>query len=61
MNGYYSKRFKMSFVLFYLDDINVFSRTFNEYVTHLEKALKRLAKAKLKLKPKKCAFFSKKN
>ena len=48
---------KMSCVLVYLDDINVFSRTFNEHVLHLEEVFKRLAKANLKLKPKKRVFF----
>ena len=47
----------MSCVLVYLDDINVFSRTFDGHVLHLEEVFKRLAKANLKLKPKKCVFF----
>ena len=47
---------KISCVLVYLDDINVFSRTFNEHVAHLEEVFKRLAKANLKLKTNKYVF-----
>jgi hypothetical protein len=48
---------KVTCVLVYLDDINVFSRTFNEHLSHLEEVFKRLIKANLKLKPRKCHFF----
>ena len=48
---------KYSCVLIYLDDINVFSRTFNEQLEHLEQVFIWLAKNNLKLKPKKCHFF----
>jgi hypothetical protein len=48
---------KLSCVLVYLDDINVFSKTFNQHMEHLEEVFKKLMKANLKLKPKKCVFF----
>ena len=48
---------KFSCVLIYLDDINVFSKTFNEYLLHLEQVFICLAQKNLKLKPKKCHFF----
>ena len=48
---------KMSCVLVYLENINVFSQTFDEHVLHLEEVFKWLAKANLKLKPKKCVLF----
>ena len=48
---------KLSCVLVYLDDINVFSRTFNEHLEHLEEVFRRLAAANLKIKPRKCDFF----
>ena len=48
---------KFSCVLIYLDNINVFSKTFNEHLLHLEQVFIRLAQNNLKLKPKKCHFF----
>ena len=48
---------KLTSVLVYLDDINVFSRTFQDHLQHLEEVFKRLLKANLKLKPRKCSFF----
>ena len=50
---------KYSCVLIYLDNINVFSRTFNEHLEHLEQVFIRLAKNNLKLKPLKCHFLKK--
>ncbi|XP_078733268.1 uncharacterized protein LOC144947785 [Lampetra fluviatilis] len=40
--------------LIYLDDIIVFSRTFDEHLTRLETVFTRMRSAKLKFKPKKC-------
>ena len=42
--------------LVYLDDIIVFSETFNEHITRLSEGFDRLRNAGLKLKPKKCCF-----
>jgi transposase InsO family protein len=47
------------FCLIYLDDIVVFSRTFDEHVERLEAILKRLESTGLKLKPSKCRLFQK--
>lgn len=43
--------------LVYLDDVIVFGKTFTETLNNLTLVFDRFRKAKLKLKPKKCAFF----
>ena len=43
--------------LVYLDDIVVFGKDFTETMQNLELVFKRLEKAHLKLKPKKCRVF----
>ena len=48
---------KMSCVLVYLNDINVFSCTFKDHLKDIEVVFNWLASTNLKLKPKKCSFF----
>lgn len=43
--------------LIYLDDIIIFSRSFEEHLDRLGKVFERLEKAGLKLKASKCEFF----
>lgn len=45
------------FVVVYIDDINVGSKTFDEHLQHLEQVFLRLEQAGLKLSPEKCFFF----
>ena len=45
------------FVLVYIDDIIVYSNSFDEHVEHLDCVFKALRAANLKLHPKKCALF----
>src|SRR3569832_2170690 len=45
--------------LVYLDDIIIFSDTFEEHLGRLDSVLKALEKANLRLKPKKCCFLQK--
>ena len=50
---------KKSCVLVYLDNINVFSRSFEEHMRDLEQVFISLRGANLKIKPEKCHFFKK--
>lgn len=43
--------------LIFLDDILIFSKTFEEHIQRLEAVFARLAQHNLKLKPSKCEFF----
>ncbi|GBC00100.1 hypothetical protein RclHR1_37480002 [Rhizophagus clarus] len=45
------------FVVVYIDDINVGSKTFEKHLLHLEQVFSRLVQAGLKLSPEKCFFF----
>ena len=47
------------FVLVYVDDILVFSKSFEEHLWHLEQVFNRLRDANLTLKPSKCVFAAK--
>ena len=51
------RSFKTSCVLVYLDNINVFSKTFDDHLIHLEQVFKWFLDNNLKLKPCKCSFF----
>nr|ATA66769.1 Pol, env [Haliotis discus hannai] len=46
--------------LIYLDDLIIFSRTYEEHVERLELVFRRLEQCGLKLAPKKCKFFKRK-
>ena len=48
-----------NFILVYLDDIMVFSKTFEEHMQHLDIALSRLAQHNLTVKLEKCHFAQK--
>ena len=48
-----------NFATAYLDDIIIFSRTLQEHLSHIRKALEKLWSAKLSMKMSKCNFFSK--
>ena len=43
--------------LIFLDDILIFSKTFDEHISRLTSVFKRLEQHKLKLKPSKCELF----
>lgn len=45
------------FVAVYLDDIIVYSRTYEEHLEHLTRVFEELRKASLKLNSEKCSFF----
>src|SRR5687768_333512 len=44
------------FVIVYVDDILIYSKTFTEHLKHLEKVLQALQKARIKIKLRKCKF-----
>lgn len=48
------------YVLCYVDDVIIFSATFDDHLLHLEEVFKRLRNAGLKLSPNKCYFAQKK-
>ena len=48
-----------NFVISYLDDTIIFSKTLQEHLCHIRKVFKKLWSAKLSMKMSKCNFFSK--
>ena len=58
MNQIY-KGIAYKYVVVYLDDTNVFSRTFEDYIQYLKKVFTRIRKARLKLNLEKCTFWMK--
>ncbi|GFX89667.1 retrovirus-related Pol polyprotein from transposon 297 [Trichonephila clavipes] len=44
------------FVVLYLDDIAIFSDTWESHIKHMETVLQRIKRAKLTIKPSKCKF-----
>ena len=42
--------------MIYLDDIIIFSKTFDEHLSNLEEVFQRIRNANLKIKPSKCSF-----
>ena len=51
--------YDLDFCEIYYDDNIVFSKTFDEHVTHLEAVLKRFMDYNVRLNPEKCHFFKK--
>lgn len=50
------KGINFKFCLVYVDDILVFSHSFEDHISHLEQVFSRLRDAYLKLNPEKCDF-----
>ena len=48
-----------NFMIAYLDDIIIFSKTPQEHLSHIRKVFKKLRSGKLSMKMSKCNFFSK--
>ena len=47
------------YIIAYLNDILIFSKTFEQYYKDIEKVLNYLTKVNLLLKPEKCTFYKK--
>ena len=47
----------MDICFIYLDDVIIFSKTYEEHLARLEKVFERMRKEGLKLSPSKCQFF----
>lgn len=47
---------KHKFALVYLDDILIYSKSYEEHLVHLREVFERLKKARLSIKPSKCIF-----
>ena len=50
------KDLKDKFVMVYLDDVIIYSKTFNEHLQHIEQVFERIQSANLRLKAEKCKF-----
>ena len=50
--------FRNNFAVPYLDDLLIFSKSFDEHLQHFQQALQRLKKHGIKIKPSKCKFFN---
>jgi len=59
MDSLFSKLVGKSVVV-YLDDLNIYSKTFDEHLGHIQEVFNILSEAGLKLKPQKCSFAHKK-
>ena len=55
MNQIY-KGIAYKYIFVYLDDTNVFSRTFEDHIQYLREVFTRIRKAELKLNLEKCTF-----
>ena len=53
------KEFLGKFVIVYLDDILIFSKTLEENMMHIHKVLEKLREEKLLINLKKCSFVKK--
>ena len=53
------KEFLRKFVIIYLDDILIFSKTLEEHMMHIHKVLEKLRGEKLLINLKKCSFVKK--
>ena len=53
------KKFLKIFVIVYLDDILIFSKTLDEHLLHIRSVLERLREEKLLINLKKCSFAKK--
>ena len=53
------KKFLEKFVIVYLDDISIFSKTLDEHLLHIRSVLERLREEKLLINLKKCSFAKK--
>ncbi len=57
MMNYILQEYLDDFVAVYLDDIIIYSKTFEKHIKHVTKVLKKLREANLMIKLRKCKFF----
>ena len=53
------KEFLGKFIIFYLDDILIFSKTLEDHIMHIQKVFEKLREEKLLINLKKCSFVKK--